>query len=312
MAKTPHRLQYWFDQGANALRSTSPERPPYYLCPICCREFEQPDLDKGLLTTEHAPPRWFGGKRVALTCRECNNTAGSTIDSEMKHLHDMWRFDKGEMSEHPPLRARVEYEGQSANAEIRSLTDGLEIQHPKKINHPDRLASFLDELDEARADEARAEDEIVMRFPQSTHNPWRAGIGWLRAAYIVSFAALGYQYALHSDLDIVRHQINNPHDHSFENFVGFDNSSDDTVRKMYLVTTPRSIMSLLIQMGRYCVILPPPGLGQDFYDQKRIEYVQQAFTRSIPAGHFFSIPWPKQPTHALDHSELSNPWGEIG
>ena len=57
-----------------------------YVCPICLRHFSPKDLDQSLpnpLTLEDAPPKSLGGKANTLTCKVCNNTTGSKIDSHL-------------------------------------------------------------------------------------------------------------------------------------------------------------------------------------------------------------------------------------
>jgi hypothetical protein len=59
------------------------EKP--YLCPICLRAFTTNDLDinrANFLTLEDAPPDALGGKKVALTCKQCNNVCGTSIDHQ--------------------------------------------------------------------------------------------------------------------------------------------------------------------------------------------------------------------------------------
>ena len=46
------------------------------VCPLCRRPFGREGLASGTLTFEGAPPKSYGGKPVALTCRPCNNSSG--------------------------------------------------------------------------------------------------------------------------------------------------------------------------------------------------------------------------------------------
>ncbi len=68
-------------------------RPEYagaFACPICLRLIT--DFDE--VTIEHSPPKSLGGRAVALTCRDCNNTAGHTMDwqaRQFEHVVDLGR-----------------------------------------------------------------------------------------------------------------------------------------------------------------------------------------------------------------------------
>ncbi|MDP1817276.1 MAG: hypothetical protein Q8K92_22660, partial [Leadbetterella sp.] len=47
-----------------------------YICPVCLRQFSEDALERdapNMLTAEDAPPASLGGRKIALTCLECNN-----------------------------------------------------------------------------------------------------------------------------------------------------------------------------------------------------------------------------------------------
>jgi hypothetical protein len=54
------------------------------LCPLCVGKFLGSEhLKGGDLTIEHAPPASLGGKAAVLTCRNCNNRHGHSIDHHL-------------------------------------------------------------------------------------------------------------------------------------------------------------------------------------------------------------------------------------
>jgi len=70
------------------VRKYKPEFVDYvigkYMCPICLVLFDQADLNSSLtnyLTIEHIPPESAGWKKKTLTCKQCNNNQGSSMDS---------------------------------------------------------------------------------------------------------------------------------------------------------------------------------------------------------------------------------------
>jgi hypothetical protein len=97
----------WFDIGAAAFERVFPgararrfpeiENP--YICPLCERPFPRTAIADGTLTFEDAPPKSYGGKPVALSCKGCNNTHGSSLDAPLSTL------DSNEMS---PCRLGIE------------------------------------------------------------------------------------------------------------------------------------------------------------------------------------------------------------
>ena len=50
-----------------------------YLCPLCMKSFTEQEV-RTILTEEDVPQASLGGRRVTLTCRQCNSTCGSEID----------------------------------------------------------------------------------------------------------------------------------------------------------------------------------------------------------------------------------------
>src|SRR5438309_157804 len=75
----------WFDRGVEAIQRiatidlASFGLADRYLCPICIRGFHREDASA--MTLEDAPPRRLGGRKVALTCPDCNHSAGFRLDS---------------------------------------------------------------------------------------------------------------------------------------------------------------------------------------------------------------------------------------
>jgi hypothetical protein len=63
-----------------------------YICPLCKEIFIEECLDQTLenpLTLEDVPPSKLGGKPLILTCKKCNNNAGTKLDrSLINHLKE--------------------------------------------------------------------------------------------------------------------------------------------------------------------------------------------------------------------------------
>ncbi|MBI2907926.1 MAG: hypothetical protein HYX92_09750 [Chloroflexi bacterium] len=91
------RSTAWFERGADAVARLWPSLPRCYICPLCMRGFLPAALDENVLTLEHVPPQALGGKRILLTCCECNNRAGRELDCEMQALDDILGFARGGM-----------------------------------------------------------------------------------------------------------------------------------------------------------------------------------------------------------------------
>ena len=105
----PERRKAWFKNGHAALTRSFPHAitvPPldtFYVCPLCLQAFGDEALKAGFLTREHVPPMSVGGKRVVLTCKDCNSDGGSEVDDDMSrevHLHDFARGDLNDLKTH--------------------------------------------------------------------------------------------------------------------------------------------------------------------------------------------------------------------
>jgi hypothetical protein len=118
----------WFDVGTAAFERVFPgarakrfpeiENP--YICPLCEHPFGRAAVADGTLTFEDAPPKSYGGKPVALSCKGCNNSLGSSLDAPLS------AFDSNGMS---PCRLGINGVEVVAFQEIRP--DGRFSQYRK-------------------------------------------------------------------------------------------------------------------------------------------------------------------------------------
>ena len=97
------KLYKIFSENLNSIRDEDfiqleSDIPNSYICPLCIRNFTIKDLDQSLnncLTLEDVPPHSLGGKPLTLTCKECNNTAGSLLDEELRKKLTTHEFLEG-------------------------------------------------------------------------------------------------------------------------------------------------------------------------------------------------------------------------
>lgn len=74
----------WFRRGMDALQRVAMSPPVAYLCPLCFSLVtpEQLAANNTIISVEHVPPGSIGGKPMCLTCKPCNNWAGTYLDSQ--------------------------------------------------------------------------------------------------------------------------------------------------------------------------------------------------------------------------------------
>lgn len=168
------------------------------LCPFCLRGFNRSALATKELTEEHIIPKSLGGKETVLSCKECNNSQGSRLDSQVEKAIAAEEALEGSGI----LRAEVEIANTIARGEVElDLKEGgtSQIHLSKKVSHPMELEAMADAL----RDGAREVNlKLTLGFV-----PDRFRLGLLRVGYLVLFSKLGYAYILSQALEPIRRQI---------------------------------------------------------------------------------------------------------
>jgi hypothetical protein len=281
--------EHWFDVGVAAFErvfpearaKTFPELEDPYICPLCSRPFVRSALLDGTLTFEDAPPRSYGGKPIALTCKRCNNSLGSSLDGPLSML------DSAEMS---PCRLGIG--GVEVNAYQQIRDGGRSFAIPQNQNDPNNTARFFEGLD-ATPDNSGS---LQLTYKHDPDERRRADIAWLKAAYLVTFARWGYSYAFFPALQIVRAQLAHPGDEIIRQFKLEKRSSPRDTRFLIMVREPPELRGVAVGMGQHTVLLPTDGRDMSIYE--RLE----SALRATPTLRFVgdTYHWPVAPTHSID------------
>lgn len=301
----------WFTEGARALRALLRERErehllptsdDLYLCPLCIAvlftidELKEKDPK---LTDEHAPPEWSGGKRLALTCRSCNNQAGSRFDGEAHKQDFMRRLVAGKSGD--PFKVAYTVDGVTnyGNMHMSGTTGMLLIGVPAANNRADvnRMTEILDSY--ASPDATDTLSFLIqprMRFDRN-----RARVSWIRAAYIVAFARFGWRYILQPTLDPLRAQLQNPDKITLPVLSLWDPTADPQRREVWVVKEPVELRSVMVVYGGHQVFLPVLN------DSRTLIELSQAIVgrRDISQPARMSIvgdsyTWPLKPSYSFD------------
>jgi len=179
------------------------EKKPY-MCPICLNEFSEEDLDVNqnqYLTLEDAPPKSLGGKSNVLTCKKCNNTCGSEIDSHLANR--IKELDQTKFFRNSEARTKVEKDGLVVNGILKVDADGtMQMFHSKENNNPEVLDEFIKRI--------TANTKITMFFTPLKVNDSRLQIALLKTAYLLMFEKYGYALLFDKEYDRLRQQLLNP------------------------------------------------------------------------------------------------------
>ncbi len=287
----------WFDAGNAAFERVFPgararafpdlDNP--YICPLCRRPFLRSALYDGLLTFEDAPPKSYGGKPVALTCKRCNNSLGSFLDSNLSVLDSA-----------PASPCRISIDGVEVNAfqEIRS--NGRHLSIPTDQNNPAFAARFHEILNTKPVEEW-ATSPMTLKWSEVKRR--RADLAWLKAAYMVAFATWGYIYALSPALRVVRQQLLHYDNEIIRQFKLNNRSSPRSVRFLMYVRLPCELSAVAVGMGQHLVVLP--GDARDMTVYSRLQSVISGRPTVDLTGDTYV--WPTAPSHSLDVLPFDSP-----
>jgi hypothetical protein len=288
----------WFTRGVDAFRRAAPSAPEAYPCPLCARGFGRAALDDGTLTIEHAPPEALGGRPICLTCKDCNRTAGHTVDAQMRRRETSFDFAAGTMEK--PHPARFQIGETSVNVDFYFGPAGIMVIGDPKRNHPAAQASFQAEF-ESRVGPGRTDDFSFTVTPLKIgHKAQLDLVGWLRSAYLVAFAALGYRYIFQSRLEVVRRQLRAPEETIIEDFSVVLPKAKRDERRFIFVEKPAHLRGLFLQMGRRVIFLP--WLDDGLYESLREERKRDTRFQFDVGG--YSLPWPREPRHLIDFDQI--------
>jgi hypothetical protein len=299
MSASSRIRERWFTRGVDAFRRAAPSAPEAYACPLCARGFGRDALDDGTVTVEHAPPESLGGRPICLTCKDCNSTAGHTVDAHMWRRETSFDFAGGTMDE--PQPARFQIGETTANVDYYFGPAGILVMGDPKRNHPETQARFQAELEDRVGTGHASGLSFTVTPLKIGHKVQLDMVGWLRSAYLVAFAALGYRYIFQRRLEIVRRQLQSPEETVIECFGAILPKAKRDERRFIFVEKPSHLRGLMLQMGRRVVFLPwiDDGLYEAIRDEKKSR--DGKFDEQV-RGDF--LPWPKEPMHLIDFDRL--------
>jgi HNH endonuclease len=297
----------WFDEGAQMLRAVAgrfgiadelPANQEYYACPCCLVAYNRQAVFAGVLTEEHVPPERLGGRGLVLTCVTCNSNAGSKFDAHAVRRLEAETFARGEANG-PVLPATFHVDGIPLRGTAQWTEDGLQVFGVPRQNDPKVQAAHFEALD-AHVESANPKPDAS--FTIHTHfNEMRARLSWIRSAYLVAFAALGWSYIFRGVMEPIRNQLKQPDAQIIPAHILRSRAPSPVERRILLVHEPEELRCLAVVLGEYTVFLP------GIFRPLDLEQLADAFGRRRD-GHgrlqmIFSgkeVPWPRWPTYLLD------------
>jgi hypothetical protein len=209
----------FYQRGAEAFVLAFPDAPFGYACPTCVADLTRVRLfppgaaDRGdVLTLEHVPPKTLGGGPIALTCKPCNNTAGTQLVAETKKRRETEEFLRGFAEEGvttEPVEAEIKLGQHVLRGTVEHDAGTIRIIGISGKNNPAEVATYIAEFNRLTQEGHWQEVTFTIRLDFS-YNRHLDMVSALRDSYLVAFAALGYSYIFNSRLEIVHRQLADP------------------------------------------------------------------------------------------------------
>ena len=301
------RREEFYRRGAAALTRLYGREMPY-ACPQCLDLFDRADLESKNLTLEHVPPASIGGSEICLTCRVCNNTAGSDYEfslSEAAKLREMYAALRGQSTYTGPVRVAVA--GIETNATIVIADGKVELAVYESRNNP---GTFRQQLGSYGARASDRDDPVQLKVSGSVRADARSlFISHLRSAYLAAFSFFGYSYILDTKLDVVRQQLLNSKDVVVPNSAALLSGDLPFVQDapmIFIASAPLPAVVVALPFGpgtdvpQIWILLPWISSPTDFYAALDNSYIGAEIRKRALHLEASKIGWPTGPLFCLD------------
>ena len=290
-----------FERGVEAFEKITGKSYGLYVCPICAKGYDRHQLEAGTLTLEHVPPKSLGGKGIVLTCKNCNSTAGHSVDAALANRREqndcIEAIIRGEGCFSG--KGKLEMGGEIINIDLSVDDESIAIRPIKERNDPKKLA-FLNNYMRKLANENQWNGEKFNITPRVKYHRWFSKVGDLRTAYLICFATFGYRYILSNMLSIVRQQLLNYSEQIIEEF--WITSDKNEQYDIQLILLKKPINSIAVSWRNVIILLPWFGGPENLY-----EYMKQNFKERDKIDFKGEpIPMPQSPEFRLDFYERRN------
>lgn len=181
------------------LEQVTGDFPQKMLCPLCFTPMPEEwiDLEEPQITEEHIIPDMLGGTAVTLTCKRCNNTHGTELDSHLVQMIRFHDFLAGVGTK--PVRGGIELDGKRFPSDIKFDSAENTVEFKMRRSHPttpDAVRKFF-----------QANPDTFKFHGSSGYIQYRADLALLRAGYLAMFKQWGYRYILSRAADVIRRTI---------------------------------------------------------------------------------------------------------
>jgi hypothetical protein len=187
----------------------------------------------------------------------------------------------------------VSIEGSRNNGSIQFDGETFVMLGEPAQNNPDKLAAHTAALEKLGPD---ATIKVAFNIRQ---DPIRAGIGWMRSAYLAAFAVYGYRYVLQPAFEPLRAAFADPHG-EFEPAI-LRSPSDEALDPLIAeIIDPRSLAGCLaVVFGPRVIVLPPWNAPESWFGELA-ERLSGEVLDSLELRTVIGRRFPERPMHLTD------------
>ena len=252
---------------------------PICFCPTCFQGFAKELIAKhdeyhNFLTLEHVPPESYGGNSKILTCKKCNNEAGSTLDPEILEAYRLRNASKKGHEIKFDTKFIVNDKHEFNGLVTLNKDSTIKIEYDKSRSNPKSLDKALDIL--------KPESEFNLDFKITGPHQKKHPLALLRIAHLLAFYKFGHLYLFASSTrsvaQLIKHQ---PESFPYKRIGISGNLIQSNEDGYYIITQPSELLSLLVIFSfeieghkqKRGIILPSPS-DQDLKIYDKIDEFQ--------------------------------------
>lgn len=221
-----------------------------YICPICLKSYTKENLK--LLSLEDAPQESLGGRKIAITCKECNNKCGHEIDVHL--VNAIVAREQQDFLPNSHREVRAEYKGTTINAKLHVYENDMELFVAKKNNNPSSMEKYVNSITHNSIITIKNKPIKAQKVEYST--------ALLKNAYIILFSCFGYTFLLDPFYNTLRKQILNPASKSVPSLWHMEKVDiNDGVYFSEAYDSFCVVFTLkYLQEHKFCVFIPTPRI----------------------------------------------------
>jgi len=153
-------------------------------------------------------PEAAGGKKWTLLCKQCNSSFGKSQDKWFGEYLNVLLDEKASFLDAKTKSKYIEVNGEKIAGTITVPKQG-----------PIEVFMLIDHNPPGKVESIHLGPEVTIKFvPELVRHEMEISVGYLTAAYLMWFEALGYNWVYQSGLDVVREQILNPQKKIWKDF----------------------------------------------------------------------------------------------